>query len=67
MHNDTTVTFSNPAFRDILGEVVRNSAQRIIRRALEVELQVFVEEHDASVPHPGCSPSWILSCLVEFP
>ena len=54
MHNDTTVTFSNPAFRDILGEVVRNGAQRIIRRALEVELQVFVEEHEAERDARGC-------------
>ena len=47
MDKDTTVTFSNPAFRDELSEVVRHGARRIIRQAVEAELQAFVEEHAA--------------------
>ena len=45
MHEDTTVSLSNPAFRDELSEVVRHGAQKIIPQAVEVELQAFVEEH----------------------
>ena len=45
MHEDTTVSLSNPAFRDELSEVVRHGAQQIIRQAVEAELQAFVEEH----------------------
>ena len=45
MYEDTTVSLSNPAFRDELSEVVRHGAQQIIRQAVEAELQAFVEEH----------------------
>ena len=47
MDKDTTVSFSNPAFRDELSEVVHHGAQRIIRQAVEAELQVFLEGHGA--------------------
>ena len=47
MDKDTTVTFLNPAFRDELSEVVRHGARKIIRQAVEAELQAFVEEHAA--------------------
>ena len=47
MEKDTTVTFSNPAFRDELSEVVRHGARQIIRQAVEAELQAFLEEHAA--------------------
>ena len=45
MHKDTTIPFTNPAFRDELSEVVREGAQRIIRQAVEAELGAFLEEH----------------------
>ena len=45
MHEDTTIPFSNPAFRDELSELVSEGAQRIIRQAVETELGAFLEEH----------------------
>ena len=45
MHKDTTISFTNPAFRDELSELVREGAQRIIRQAVEAELGAFLEEH----------------------
>ena len=45
MHKDTTTSFTNPAFRDELSELVREGAQRIIRQAVEAELGAFLEEH----------------------
>ena len=45
MHKDTTIPFTNPAFRDELSELVREGAQKIIRQAVEVELGAFLEEH----------------------
>lgn len=45
MANDTFVSFSDPAFRDELSELVRDGAQRIIRQAVEAELRVFLDEH----------------------
>ena len=47
MREDTTISFMNPAFRDELSELVRERAQRIIRQAVEGELQAFLEEHSA--------------------
>ena len=47
MREDTTISFTNPAFRDELSELVREGAQRIIRQAVEGELQAFLEEHSA--------------------
>ena len=38
MHKDTTIPFTNPAFRDALSELVCEGAQRIIRHAVEAEL-----------------------------
>jgi len=45
MREDTTIPFTNPAFRDELSELVREGAQRIIRHAVEAELGAFLEEH----------------------
>ena len=45
MDKDTTISFTNPAFRDELSELVREGAQKIIRQAVEAELGAFLEEH----------------------
>ncbi len=45
MTNDKIVSFSNPAFRDELTDLVRSGAQRIIRQAVEEELRSFLDEH----------------------
>ena len=47
MGNDTIVSFSDPAFRDALSELVRKGAQRIIRHAVDAELKVFLDAHAA--------------------
>ncbi len=47
MDKDTTISFTNPAFRDELSDLVREGAQKIIRQAVEVELGTFLEEHAA--------------------
>ena len=51
MREDTTIPFRNPALRDELSELLREGAQRIIRRAVEAELEAFLEgyatDHDA--------------------
>ena len=41
MREDTTIPFRNPALRDELSELVREGAQRIIRQAVEAELEPF--------------------------
>ena len=38
-------SLDNPAFQDELSELVRESAQRIIRQVVEAELGAFLEEH----------------------
>ena len=38
MANDTIVSFTDPAFRDELSELVRDGARRIIAQAVEAEL-----------------------------
>ena len=48
MREDTTILFTNPAFRDELSELVCAGTQRIIRRAVEAELRAFLEEHSAA-------------------
>lgn len=45
MSDDTIVSFSNPAFRDELSDLVRDGAQRIIRQAVEAELKSFLDAH----------------------
>jgi hypothetical protein len=45
MSDDTIVSFSNPAFRDELSDLVRDGAQRIIRQAVEAELKGFLDAH----------------------
>ena len=39
MDKDTTISLTNPAFRDEQSELVREVAQRIIRHAVEAELE----------------------------
>lgn len=48
MADNTIVSFSDPAFRDELSELVRHGAQRIIRHAVEAELNMFLDEHAES-------------------
>ena len=45
MANDTIVSFSNPAFRDELSDLVRAGARRIIAQAVEAELNAFLKAH----------------------
>jgi len=45
MSDDTIVSFSNPAFRDELSDLVRDGAQRIIRQAVEAELKGFLDAY----------------------
>ena len=45
MGNDTIVSFSNPAFRDELSDLVREGARRIIAQAVEAELNDFLLAH----------------------
>ena len=51
MREDTTIPFRNPAYRDELSELLGEGAQRIIRQAVEAELEAFLEgytaDHDA--------------------
>ena len=47
MREDTTILFRNLALRDKLSELVREGAQRVIRQAVEAELEAFLEEHEA--------------------
>ena len=47
MREDTTIPFRSPAYRDELSDLVREGAQRIIRQAVEAELEAFLEEHEA--------------------
>jgi len=53
MGNDTIVSFSDPAFRDELSDLVREGARRIIRQAVEGELKVFLEGHATERDAPG--------------
>jgi transposase-like protein len=48
MSDDTVVSFSDPAFRDELSELVQDGAQRIIKQAVETELQAFLDAHEAA-------------------
>ena len=45
MANDTMVSFTDPAFRDELSDLVREGARRIIAQAEEAELKGFLEAH----------------------
>ena len=46
MRKDRAVSFWSPAFRDELSDLVREGAQRLIRRAVEAELKTFLDEHE---------------------
>lgn len=48
MGKDTTVSFSDPAFHDTLSDLVREGARRIIREAVESELDDFLADHAAA-------------------
>ena len=45
MSKDTTIPFRNPALRDELSELLREGARRIIRQAVEAELEAYLAEH----------------------
>lgn len=45
MSNDTTIGFHDPAFADELTDLVRDGAQRIIRQAVEAELDAYLAAH----------------------
>ena len=53
MREDTTVSLTNPSFRDELSELVRAGAQRIIRQAVEAELGAFLEENSTERDERG--------------
>ena len=44
MVNDTIVSFTDPAFRDELSDLVREGARRIVAQAVEAELKGFLED-----------------------
>ena len=46
MRKDRGDSFRSPAFRDELSDLVREGAQRLIRRAVEAELKTFLDEHE---------------------
>ena len=47
MRKDRAVSLWSPAFRDELSDLVREGAQRLIRRAVEAELKTFLDEHES--------------------
>ena len=53
MGKDRAVSFRSPAFRDELSELVREGAQRLIRRAVEAELKTFLDEHECERHEEG--------------
>ncbi|MDE0540427.1 MAG: hypothetical protein OXH94_17060 [Rhodospirillales bacterium] len=53
MREDTTIPLRNPAYRNGLSELVREGAQRIIRQAVEAELEAFLEGYAADRDAPG--------------
>ena len=53
MSNDKIVSFSDPAFRDELTDLVRDGAQRIMRRAVAAELKAFLDDHATAYDATG--------------
>ena len=47
MRKDRDVSFRSPAFGDELSDLLREGAQRLIRRAVEAELKTFLDEHES--------------------
>ena len=45
MRDDTTIAFTDPAFADALSDLVRDGAQRIIKQAVQAELNAFLQTH----------------------
>jgi putative transposase len=43
MSNDTTIPFADPSFADALSDLVRDGAQRIIKQAVQAELDAFLQ------------------------
>ncbi len=43
MTNDTTIPFAGPSFADALSDLVRDGAQRIIKQAVQAELDAFLQ------------------------
>lgn len=46
MSNDTTIGFHDPVFADELTNLVRDGAQRIIREAVQAELEAYLVAFD---------------------
>ena len=53
MGKDRAVSLWSPAFRDELSDLVREGAQRLIRRAVEAELKTFLDEHECERDREG--------------
>ena len=45
MRDDTTISFTDPAFADALSDLVRDGAQRIIKQAVQAGLNAFLQTH----------------------
>ena len=53
MRKDRDVSFRSPAFGDELSDLLREGAQRLIRRAVEAELKTFLDEHECERDEEG--------------
>lgn len=51
MTDDTIVPFTNPAFADVLTDLVREGAQQIIKQAVQAELEAFLQTHNDTDSH----------------
>ena len=45
MSNDTTIPFADPAFTDVLSDLLRDGAQQMIKQAVQAELDTFLNEY----------------------
>lgn len=46
MSNDTTIPFADPAFTDMLSDLLRDGAQQMIKQAVQAELDTFLNTHE---------------------
>jgi len=55
MNEDTMIFPAGPvpAFQDVLTDLVRDGAQRIIRQAVEAELEAFLKQHEQELDADG--------------
>ena len=59
------VSFTIPAFREELSELVREGTQRIVRKAVEAELGAFLEKHTACRDARGRRPVLLAATLRD--